>query len=138
LDHGADPNLPDPRGITPLSTAALEPLSPVVELLISRGAKLDPKALYGAMDPGAEGGTEMVEYLIQLGIDLNAPCGKWGSPLHWATYLRNTEFIQLLLSKGADPTIRDSEGSTAADDARVYGANEIYELLSSASRANSA
>jgi uncharacterized protein len=49
--------------------------------------------------------------------DLAKIAGKGGTPLMWLPddEARAIEIVELLLAHGADPTIKDQEGMTAAD-----------------------
>ena len=58
LDHGADPNIPGLR-CSVVATAALQSIEtsgPVMDLLISKGAKITSDALFKAMAMGRHGG----------------------------------------------------------------------------------
>ncbi len=43
------------------------------------------------------------------------------------------EIVELLLAHGTDPTIRNSDGATAADCARKCGLDDASELIDSVS-----
>ena len=131
LDHGADPNIRGPKYPTPLATAALGPLSPVFDILISRGAELDPEALFLAMSPRGKGGIPVMEYLIDRGIKIDAISPKLGTPLHYAVSMGNKgrEKLELLLRRGADRTVTNLAGFTPAELAQQKGHMDIFEIL---------
>lgn len=86
LDAGADPNLANKLGKTPLHYAASHPSGTgVVEILLDHQAKIDTT--------DAEGRT----------------------PLHWAADANIRAHIELLLERGADKTIRDLWGKAPSD-----------------------
>ncbi|KAK0105328.1 hypothetical protein ONS95_004291 [Cadophora gregata] len=131
LDHGADPNVTGEKYASPLATAALEPLSPVFDVLISHGAKLDPYALFLAMRPRGKGGIPVMEYLIDRGIDINAVRPEAGTPLHYAVSLGSNgrEKLELLLRRGADKSVRDMSGMTPAELAKQKGCLDLLVIL---------
>lgn len=104
---GADINAKNSYGEIPLSIAAVSGSNEMVQLLITKGAEVDPKAknshgwtlLYSA----ARGGVlSFAEQLIAKGADINAKT-KWGTtPLFEAARKGNSEMIQLMISKGAE------------------------------------
>ncbi|MGH7553394.1 MAG: hypothetical protein ACREMQ_10270 [Longimicrobiales bacterium] len=64
--------------------------------------------------------------------------GPHGSTLLW--WLPDDEglalqVIEILLAHGADPSVKDAEGSTAADSARALGMHEVARRLHRAARA---
>ena len=52
------------------------------------------------------------------------------SALHGAAINGRLAIAKRLLERGADPTLRDRDGDTALDDARVRGNSEVVALLS--------
>ncbi|PVH86239.1 ankyrin [Cadophora sp. DSE1049] len=131
LEHGADPNITGGKYPSPLVTAALESLSPVFDILISHGAKLDPQALFLAMSPRGKGGIPVMEYLIDHGIDINAVRPDLGTPLHYAVTLgsKAREKLELLLRRGADRTVKNTSGVTPAELAKQKGYLDLLDIL---------
>jgi ankyrin repeat protein len=83
LDKGANPNVQDIFGSTPLRIAARCDNPEVVELLLKRGADPNVPDIFGS------------------------------TPLHIAAECDNPEVVELLLKRGADPNIPDDDGQTA-------------------------
>ena len=54
------------------------------------------------------------------------------TPLHYAALLGSTPLATLLADRGADRSLKDGDGNTAADVARSEGHSEIAELLARA------
>ena len=74
--------------------------------------------------------TQAALLLILLGADVNK-CDRRGStPLHYCAAKDNVAVARELLSKGADPAVRDQEtGSTALHIAAHSGNNDIIKVL---------
>ncbi|MCI4407481.1 MAG: ankyrin repeat domain-containing protein [Thermofilum sp.] len=60
---------------------------------------------------------------------VNATPSYGSTPLHYAAYNGHTDFVKLLLENGADPSIKDNSGKTAADLARERGHIEIANMI---------
>jgi ankyrin repeat protein len=86
LDHGADPNLPSQAGSTPLQDAALRGDAESITLLVSHGARIDTPAL----DDGS-------------------------TALHLAASFDRLDAVKALVRHGADITLKNAKGFTAAE-----------------------
>lgn len=93
LQQGANPNISDKKGLTPLALACQMGLVDAAEKLISYKAKVDI--------PNATGET----------------------PLIAAVHRRDVPMMRVLLKGGADPDRADSSGRSARDYALYDGAN---------------
>jgi hypothetical protein len=135
LEHGADPNKQGHGGATSLATAALYPSIVVLELLITYGAKLDPQALSNAINRRGNGGVQVMKYLIDQGIDMNARVKRFSSALHYAVHQAGPpDRVRLLLDNGADRSLRNVLGQTPLEAARerryrTEDAMNVYEML---------
>lgn len=89
--RGADPNIADKRGITPLQLAASMGYAEGAELLLNAGANPNPTDRTGE------------------------------TPLIAAVHQNNLPLVRLLLAKGGDPNRADNSGRTAMDYARLAG-----------------
>ena len=100
LAHGADPNLPDNAGWTPLHFAAWFGSTPVVlKELIDHGAKVDARNDRGI------------------------------TPLYFASVSGHDAQVKLLLEKGADRSIASKNGYTPLRAAKVKGYYAVVALL---------
>ena len=107
LDHGANIDLVSSHrlGVTPLHSALFGKRIEIARLLIERGANVNI----------ARGGGDW-------------PRTGW-TALHYAAGFALKELVQLLLSHGADVTIRDEQFKTPLDIARDEEQQEIVDLL---------
>lgn len=58
---------------------------------------------------------ELVNLLLEKGINPNIPNGEGDTPLHLACARRDTSMIQALLRGGADPSLKNKAGKTAQE-----------------------
>jgi ankyrin repeat protein len=102
LQHGIDPNIKDKgQEWTALHFAARDQKSQVVDLLLSHGADPNSIDIFG-----------------------NTPlCRAIMSPK------MNIDVIQKLLAAGAKPTIKNAQGNSPYDIAKMLRKNEIVEIM---------
>ncbi len=107
LDAGADPNIPDRTSSTALILATVGPANlAYTRMLIDAGANVNAQNDMGT--------TPLMSAVYD---DLNA------------VYDDSPAIVHLLLDAGADRTITNRYGETAADMARRNGKQKILELL---------
>jgi hypothetical protein len=118
VSGGADVNVKNRMGMTPLVVAAMNSRTAVCEFLVANGADLNAKdgrsqtALYFAVDRGNK---DLVELLVKKGADVNITTGRGENAFSLAKKKRNadgnTEIVDLLGKNGAtDPVITDVYG----------------------------
>ena len=100
LDRGADPNLADNLGSTPLMVAAAQGFLPLMRLL------LEAKAEVNAVDP-------------QTG----------GTAFHWTCGCDHADCTEALVRAGCDTSLRDEGGMTGRDLAQEKGHTAVLERL---------
>jgi hypothetical protein len=71
---------------------------------------------------------EIVDYLFQAGVDINAQDAQFGTALHVAVQTNQLDLVKLLLEKGANPDLRGPKG-TALQLALRQKNDEIIEIL---------
>ena len=142
IADGADVNVKDQNGRTPLQLAALRGHKEVAELLIAKGADVNAQhdkisgqtPLHYAAYYGLK---EMVELLIAKGADVNAKqeeliemvdTGGW-TPLHFAANGGYMEVAELLITEGADVNAKNNGGETPLDLAIMRNRTETAALL---------
>ncbi|WP_299309070.1 ankyrin repeat domain-containing protein [uncultured Croceicoccus sp.] len=100
LDKGANPNVRDAKGISPLEMAS--------SLRFLEG----------------------VEMLAKAGADVNETNATGETPLIVATHLRDADLAKILLDNGANPDRADSSGRSARDYATLAGrSNPVLALI---------
>jgi uncharacterized protein len=161
LDLGVSPDVENKQKERPLHIAGYENALRVAELLIARGAEIDAREANYANTPLGCAvyyqHTKMIDLLSRYSRDvweltysgkldrLRVVIGEeperakvaWNgnTPLMWLPPEDEAlaiEITRLFLSNGADPTIRNNEGMTAADRAERLGMFDLAKLLSSA------
>ena len=119
-DNGADPDVRNEEGNSPLHPAAFYGNLEVVQKLIEYGADIDARNEYECTPLiWASGGFyfkdgSVVRLLLERGADINARAGPKGlTPLHWASEVGAMEVVRLLLEHGADVETVNVDGETA-------------------------
>lgn len=143
LAKGADINNVSSEGITPLMIAVEKSYGQeLTKLLINNGAnihltdKRNRTPLFFAIDTHFIN-EEAAKLLLEKGANPNWQDNKGRTPLIALSekYYRDYETKQIvdivvaLLAKGADPTLKNSDGQTALDIAKLQNHKEIIELL---------
>lgn len=133
LDQGANINVKDWKGNSALSLAVWEGKIEMAKFLVTKGIDVDARnehnwnALMQAIHQGHQ---ELVEILIEKGSDVNAVDEEQGAtPLILAAHFCLERIAKLLLENGADKTMKNKKGETAADTARTRGCNIIEKLI---------
>src|SRR5271165_813685 len=118
LEAGADPNVVDNRGATPLIYAAYS--FEKTKLLVDHGARVKVAAKNGVtpLDVAAvlHGNAPAVRYLLERGAEITKPDSKSHIELYVLTEAAergDPETIKLLLAHGADVKVLDDFGDTA-------------------------
>jgi len=104
LAKGADPNIGDNRGTTPMMLAANLGFADGISLLVDKGARVDETGVTGE------------------------------TPLVIAVHRRDINMMRILLKAGANPDRADSSGRSARDYATLEGADNplLAEIKASA------
>lgn len=76
-----------------------------------------------------KGNLELVNSLLENGVDVNSRDEKGWTPLIWASFNNYTALIKTLLKKGADVNAKDNEGRTALILAADNGWVETMKTL---------
>ncbi|GCB27394.1 ankyrin-2 [Aspergillus awamori] len=141
LDHGADPNRRTFIDLTPLSWAVERSPVSIIRLMLDYCQNIHPGQLLHHAVQRESDTIEVLEMLIQKGAPLNTSVHEdlptlsilcfmpLGTALHRASELGKVDVVRYLLSKGADQSVRDSNGLTAIELAARLNQQEVVEVL---------
>lgn len=122
---GANPDIHDGDGDTPLSTAAYNNHPHVVEFLLTLPVQpnvLDSTGNAPLHQAARLGYAAVVETLVKGGADINVRTrGDLNTALHYPAWHGQVEMVTLLLKLGADPLAANKDGKTPFDRARASG-----------------
>ena len=108
FEGGLDPNSADWLGKTWLHFAADQGDIDTARVFLEHGANVNAVEEEYRSTPLAEAAkkrhSEMVEFLIAQGADVNAPREPWARPLAWAINSGHVEVAAILRRHGADRT----------------------------------
>ncbi|KAL8999176.1 MAG: hypothetical protein Q9169_001955 [Polycauliona sp. 2 TL-2023] len=109
MDHGADPNIPNDFGETPLFLAVSDGHIAAAEFLLQHGANVNARdkdgstpihaVKYSNVDVDAEDQESLIRLLIDYGADPNIPDEIGETPLFSAIRYQNINAIRILTSK---------------------------------------
>jgi ankyrin repeat protein len=130
--EGADVNLRDDEGGSPLHFAAQEGHVDAVQVLVEVGAELEAATakgwtpLHSAADRGH---VAVVKTLAELGADKEASGPDGGTPLHEAAYRGHVEVVTALVELGADIGALTDGGETPLQVSIRYGHHHVARVL---------
>jgi ankyrin repeat protein len=126
------PNQKDPGGNTALLAASFNGHVEIMRRLIDAGADVNLPGAGGATPLIAACGPypEAVRLLLEAGADANvADTNEQFTALMYAATDGLSPIVDILLKNGADPSIKDVDGDTAADFARRRGFNALADRI---------
>jgi ankyrin repeat protein len=132
LGAGADVNLANLSGVTPLMAASFAGSGEIVRKLLAAGARpapVDRVKKNAAVYAAANGCTECLEALVKAGTNVNARLDNELTLLMWAAGYGQEAAVRLLLSQGADRTLKDNRGKTASEMALEGNYTAIRRML---------
>jgi ankyrin repeat protein len=159
LGAGANPNVVDKDGYSPLHVAVREDRHDIAavllskgadvnvrspfgetalhlvqstktaELLLSKGADVNPRDTEFGMTPLFNADAKVSAVLLSHGADIEATSKEGHTPLAWSAYWDNLEKSRFLLSKGARVNAGAGKTKTALHIAANWGRIELAQLL---------
>ncbi len=131
LDNGADSTLKTLSGNTALHLAVSNGHSHLIPLLCEHNKEninaRDSNGYTPLMMVTKK--SELVEYLLRSGADVNAQDNQGRTALHWAVLEKNLEVIKLLLDYGADRELQMLKGGQLQTPRDISVSKEISETL---------
>lgn len=133
IASGQDVNAPNSRGDTGLDVAIIKKNFKLIDLILESGgdfSKTNPK--FNALDNAAcSNDAELIEFLCSRGADPNGEEEKAGArpPIFWAVQEDHLEALDVLLKRGANPNVIDSDGCIPLVQAAAFGNIEIVKCL---------
>ncbi|MHC4206587.1 MAG: ankyrin repeat domain-containing protein, partial [Planctomycetota bacterium] len=110
---GANIDVKDNEGGTPLWYARDKDHTEIVELLLKRGARSEAPVM-ALLAPARDGDVEKVRLLIEKGADVNARDNRGRTPLQLAAARGHIGVAELLVKKGADIDAKSDTSETTA------------------------
>jgi len=132
---GAEINVQDPYGVTPLLFAAISGSPEAIRMLLKSGADVKAKevdgrtALIETLTTENDLPPETIEELIQAGSEVNVRIYGGLTPLMIAA-AGNSRILQAIIQAGADLNATDDQGATALRWAKDFPEN--YKILNDA------
>ena len=135
IEEGADVDVKDGQGRTPLLFAALGGNRQVVEFLVEKGADINARNEQGRTilhTIARNGDKDMVELLISKGADVNAKANTGAAtitPLDHAVLSGHADVAAVLLDRGANPDARGYCGVMPLHRAAQKDRTDLARLL---------
>ena len=136
---GAEINVRNNKGLTPLAAAAFNGDEDSFALLLNEGAKpdvMDNSQKSAIVYAAAKGFIGIVRTLLSVGIDVNQRYGNELTVLMWAAGYSNdvppsdaAQMIRLLLQHEAELNLQDNRGWSAMMTAANMGHSEVVQIL---------
>lgn len=142
LQSGADPNVKDEHGATPVHWAAGAGQIDLFNIIAAHQGFLHAEDANGASPvhwAAAKGHAEVLKVLLSKGAPLEQQDKHNMTPLHRAAMMGHDEVVRALLREGADPSRQDKDGNTALHLACEAGqVGVVRAILSSGAGAGAA
>jgi len=132
LKAGANANVQDKDGDTPLIVAVRTQHPANVEVLLKAGARVNVRRHWGETpltEAASRYDTRMVHILLDAGADVNAANEYGLTALMRATHRQPTSVLEALLRRGANVNARDHRGNTALIWAAESGNTAAVKVL---------
>ncbi|XP_063413747.1 protein fem-1 homolog C-like [Mytilus trossulus] len=130
LFYGADVNDCSDTESTPVRCACFMNHQLMVEFLVENGGNLSKTNIYGGTClMNSIRCSEIVEFLIAKGVEVNSADRNGWTALHYAAKEGHVNSVRILLTNNADYTIRNKTDRTALDLAAYNGHDFVVEAF---------
>ena len=129
LEHGADKEIQDRQGDTPVARAILNRHTLVADYLVKQGARLDPDALLRKAVLLGQADRDVIDFLAGRGALLDKTDAAGNAPLHLAILHGQRVIAKYLVQKGADIDLVDGSGRTPLQLAIELENKDIERML---------
>jgi len=133
IESGADINIRDIDGSTPLHIATNSSNIDIVKYLILSGADINQVDNYGRTplyNATIQSNIDMIKYLVESGANIDACNANGFTSLHLAAIVtQNLDIVEYLLDSGIDKEYRNIYADTAADTATEFDHGDIAEFI---------
>ena len=136
IDAGADIEMNDNDGRSPLHTACLTGELEVVKMLVRAGAGVratDNDGCTCLMLAAWFGRTETVRYLVgvpEVDVNFQSAADAYNhTALHLAANMKHTDAVQVLIDAGADIDTKNNEGRSPLHSACASGSLDVVKIL---------
>jgi ankyrin repeat protein len=132
IDEGADMDIKDIDGESPLHSASRWGHEAITELLLIHGADANVASIYGVTPlhlAVREMHGDVIEILLKHGADANARDLFGCTPLHDIADSGNGKITDMLVAGGADPQAKDINGTTPLHRAARSGNTVVVKTL---------
>lgn len=134
-DKRIDLQKEDKAGENAMMLAAIEKDAPMVQALIAKGAEVNKKGWTPLHYAASSGDDEIVKMLLDASAYIDAASPNGTTPMMMAARAGHVSTIDLLISQGADPTIKNQLGMTAQDFAKRYSEKDAITALAAQEQA---
>jgi ankyrin repeat protein len=123
------------NGDTALMIAAFQSDAPTVKALIEKGAAINRPGWTALHYAAASGNRDIIRYLLDQSAYIDAESPNRTTPLMMAARGGHFSAVTMLLDEGADQTLLNEAGWSAADFAKEQGYDSIVRFLNHLSSA---
>lgn len=133
IEKGINANIQDSNSDTPIIWAIFNKKINAMDELIKHGADLYPPIRIGRSIlhlAAANGNKEVIEYLLNKGINIDVKSDYSNTPLFWTVFARNWDNAKTLIANGATLDIINNDGHTPISLAVSYNDTNMVDILS--------
>ncbi|CAO1301065.1 unnamed protein product [Diamesa hyperborea] len=130
-DTESDFNKGDDHGFSPLHWCAKEGHTKLVEMLLSRGARVNATNMGDDVPlhlASAHGHYDIVQLLLKAKSDVSATNEHGNTPLHYACFWGYQHIAEELVNHGALVSLANKDGDTPLDKAKALLAKRLHDL----------